>query len=481
MRRPGPLVALVVLLVAALASCGGGGERRPNVLLISIDSLRPDRLGAYAAGAGGDDEERARRVSPSFDRLAAQGVLFENAVSTTSWTLPSHMALMTGLTDPLHGVTDNHKRLNPDFATLAELLADAGYATGGFWSGPNLHPAFGFLQGFDVYENLSETETRVELFEHEDPGAFRWIHDQSHTTITSPALADRGAAWMRAVLEAGEQPFFAFVHWWDPHYDYLPPDEVREQLVRPYDGEFSGVHKVDAKRFASPKDRRHLLDLYDAEIRFTDQHVGRLLDALDELGVADNTLVVFVADHGEEFFEHGRWGHQRTLFDEVVLIPLAMRLPGRIPAGVRAHGQARIQDVLPTVLELCDLPLPPVEGVSLAPLWRDPQARGRPQLLHLDVRYRDVHLLGARTETHKAIVDMAEPGVALVYDLAADPAERAPERVDLETSDHPVVVALRAALLDTERLRAELPRPWETEELPDELIRELEALGYLGD
>ena len=473
-------LALALALVPA-AAAGCGRAPRPNLLLITVDSLRRDHAGPYGwrHPQGGDEP-----VTPVFDRLAREGALFEDAVSTTSWTLPAHMALMTGLADELHGVTDNFRRLNPEHRTLAELLAGHGYATGGFFSGPNLHPAFGFAQGFEVYRNCSGIEAPADLFESQELGVFRPVHQASHATVTSPALLQEAGAWIAEVARGGERPFFAFVHCWDPHYDYRAPEPYGSLFTRPYAGELTGTHATDSKRAWGARDREHLLGLYDGEARWTDEHLGALLERLEELGVLDDTLVILTSDHGEEFYERGRWGHQRTLYDEVVRIPLALRWPGRVPAGLRPRGQARIQDLLPTVAELFDLPLAgALEGRSLVPLLEDPDHPGYPQPLHLRVPYREIHLSGLRTGAAKVLWDHEQESGWLV-DLTSDPLELQPRPFDaaeLESSADPALAAYRASRAALDELRARLPGAWEGVELPPELLDDLRAVGYLGD
>ncbi len=470
--------ALVAALAAALGACGDGGAERPNVLLVSIDSLRRDHVSAY----GYQNPLRPDlSTMPAVDRLAAEGVLFLDAVSTTSWTLPAHVALLTGLPDRVHGVTGPEERLDPALDTLAELLRARGWATAGFFSGPNLHPAFGFGQGFDRYVNCSEIHVPLDAFSTEDPDAIAPYHRDSHSGLTSPRLFDESAAWIRERVGAGER-FFAFVHWWDPHYDYAPAEEYRALFDPSYSGRATGENWIHSREVWSQREMGHILSLYDAEIRYTDDHVARLLALLDELGVADDTLVVVTSDHGDEFYEHGKKGHQRTLYDESVRIPLVMRWPGHLPAGVRPQGQARIQDVLPTVADLCDVPAPAyVAGRSLRPLWEDPEHPGFPQHLDLDVAFRGFRLSGLRLSDRKVVWDH-EAGEGLVFDLERDPGEGSPRRFrDLDTAPLPAAAELRDALRELERRRAELPStPGHSGALlPDSLVQEMKRLGYL--
>lgn len=489
-------LCLPALLLTLLTACGEAPKERPNVLLISLDSVRFDELTPYGGTPLWHPEEV---ISPALEALSQSGVTFDQAVSTTSWTLPSHMALLTGLPDPVHGVTDNHKRLDPGIQTLAETLGAAGYQTAGFFSGPNLHPVFGFSQGFDKYENESSNHPDLSVFTDERAGAMLPVHRASHEDITSPALVSAAEEFIEGASKS-DDPFFCFVHFWDPHYDYVAPKEVEARFTREgFTREASGVtgtwEKDKLKRDWNKESAADLLSLYHAELAFTDDYVGRLFASIDALGLGEDTLIILVADHGEEFFEHGRWGHQRTLFDEVVRVPLIMRWPGHLPAGERVPGQARIQDVFATICDLVDVPLPvyasdeTLFGQSLRPLWLDPANPGHDQLLFLDVPYRGIRQLGLRSATprageagaYKVLLDGATHGAQL-FDLAADPAEAQPRSLgDYPNSQNPKV---RAALEWEARFasaRSALPLVGTSgdADLTPEVRAELERLGYL--
>jgi arylsulfatase A-like enzyme len=489
----------VLVLVLFPAACGGNdpatNSKRPNVLLLSLDSVRPDELSTY----GGVSPWKPNSIiSPNIDALAASGVRFDQAISTTSWTLPSHMALLTGLPDVLHGVTDNHKRLDPAIGTLAETLRDRGYRTAGFFSGPNLHPVFGFAQGFETYKNKGANHPDIGVFADERQGALLSVHKDSHEDITSPALVDAASDYLTAMAQ-GEEPFFCFVHWWDPHYDYMAPTEFVQRFARDdFDAQAAGVHgkwEIDKlKKDWDSKSAKDLLALYHSELAFTDSEIGRLLARLDTLGLAEDTLVILVADHGEEFFEHERWGHQRTLYDEVIRVPLIMRLPGQLPAGVQAQGQARLQDIFATVADLTDSALPPSMGTndtggnigtSLRPLWEDPTHAGFPQLLRLDVPYRGIDLSalrfnGADGERWKVILNSSTL-LASIVDLAADPMEKNVNVIrNYPGSTHPLILRTLVAMEKAEQTKGNLPStPGHGGALltPDHRA-ELERLGY---
>ncbi len=478
MARPDRPTAASISL-ALLVSCGGAGSAppSPHVLLLSVDSVRADHLGAYGRRSQG---ARAESTTPVFDALVERGVVFENARSTTSWTLPSHMALLTGLPDPLHGVVDNRKRLAQGLPTAAQVFADAGYATGGFFSGPNLHPTFGFDRGFEEYVDCSRVRVDPATFDatEEDVGAFLEVHNRSHQAVTSPDLVESAGRYAAAVLRDGSRPLFCFVHWWDPHYDYLAPrDHVERFTSGDYTGRFTGNHGQEKTWLAEERDAEHLRQLYDAEIRFTDDEIGRLLEVFEQQGALEHTIVVYASDHGEDFYEHGRWGHQRNLFETSVRIPLGIAGPG-VPRGVRARGSAQLHDVLPTLAALCGIELPEhVEGRDLAPLWTDPEDAGRPALMHLAVPMREIELTALVDGELKAILDH-RAGRIDVYDLARDPGERRARRPE-ELGERGEQLA-RALVPELERLdavRAGLPSA-ESAELDRALIEQLEAMGY---
>ena len=409
------------LALAALTSCDGGTSEEarglkagaPNLLLISIDSLRPDHLGCYGY---------ARPTSPVIDRLAREGARFETALSTTSWTLPSHAALFTGMFDSAHGLYDNGLRLADAHHTLAEVLSERGYHTAGFFGGPYLHPTFGLDQGFDHYQSCMTT-VADDLSAAEVQAESRAPVGASHRDVTGPRTVVELGRWLDA-LEPG-RPFFAFVHLWDVHYDYIAPAGDAALFVDPaYAGPFDGrdfARTIRTRPQMTPADRAHLVALYDAEIRFTDRIVGQIVERLARDGVLDETVLVVTADHGEEFFEHGGLGHQSTLFDEQVRIPLIVRYPARV--APRAIAQpARLIDLMPTLLELAGVQEPPpMQGRSLVPLLEGGALEPAPALLELLVDRRGMRAL---REVNWKFLDAGRPELRGALDLANDPRER---------------------------------------------------------
>lgn len=310
----GTLRTLAACATALLLACEPSG-RRPNVLFVSIDTLRADHLGF---------DGWPRPTSPNLDALAAKSVVFENAQSASSWTLPSLASLMTSMQASAHACDQIASRLDPSYTTCAEILRDSGYDTAFVASHVFLSAGYGLQQGF------THVDTRIL---------------QDETAITSPAVTDWGLAWLENKAAADDGvPWFLWLHYFDPHAPYL-------------------VHEGISERFGTESD----LDRYDGEIAFTDQHLGRLFEAFERLGCAENTILVIVADHGEEFGEHGLQGHGYDLHEEVVRVPLVVRVPGIAPR--RVSEVVPTVDLMPTLLELCGARARhEVEGRSLLPL-----------------------------------------------------------------------------------------------------------------
>jgi arylsulfatase A-like enzyme len=341
--RGATLAAALGLTAQLLAGCGAEtGSRpgpaaadRPSVLLIVVDTLRRDHLGAYG---------HPRSPSPNLDRLAADSVRYDDAVSQAPWTLPSVGSLLTSRQPGALGLTRFSSALGDDAVLLSELLQRHGYATGAVVSHRFCSSRWGFDQGFDVFD--------------ED-------NARGHGAVTSPGVSDRALAFLDA---HGERPFFLWLHYFDPHFDYLE----HEGFGRPRDAAYEGPIRsgmefprlFELRGSLAPRDVDELRRIYESEIAFTDHHIGRVLDRLRESGRLERTVVVLTADHGEEFLEHGGLGHSRTLYQELLAVPLLVRIPGRAPGVVTSR--VALLDVLPTVLAA--LSLPPASGAAGAEL-----------------------------------------------------------------------------------------------------------------
>jgi arylsulfatase A-like enzyme len=450
-------LAAVVGTVAGLA-CDAETPRGPSIVLVSIDSLRADRLGCYGA---------ERDTSPAIDALAAEGARFENAIAPTSWTLPSHVTLLTGLPVPSHRVDAPERRIDPARQMLAEHLADRGYHTAGFVSAPFLERIYGFDRGFERYENFQNL--RAAVF----PPS-RDVHDQSHQDETAREVVDAALAWLDERPVDGA-PWFLFVHLWDVHYDFIPPAPYDTLFDPDYAGDLDPrrfEHNPTIRADMPARDLEHLRALYDGEIRWLDSQLGRLLDALRAREPGERIIVSLVADHGDEFFEHGQKGHYRDLYEESVRVPWIVRDPTEIRPGTVVPGVAGLDDVAPTLLALAGLPaLPEATGQSLADHLRDGSAALQSKLLTV----RQIAAL--RGPGWKVRYDRGT-GLAVYYDLERDPDERDPAPARTEAPERLAELERR---LDAERAYGDDLR-WEGDgslELDAGTRARLEELGYL--
>ncbi|HKJ24852.1 MAG TPA: sulfatase [Myxococcota bacterium] len=448
------------LALATAAGCGGEAPPAPppNLVLISIDSLRADRLGCYGA---------ERDTSPAIDALCARGVRFEQAVAPTSWTLPSHVTLLTGQPIPVHRVVHPETRIDPERTLLAEHLRAQGYRTAGFVSAPFLHRSYGFSRGFDRWENFGAGG---------EPPSDE-AHAMSHHDETAPQVVGAALGWLAERPVGDPQPWFLFVHLWDVHYDFIPPAPYDRMFDPDYAGDLSplGFQGNPAINPDMPaRDLEHLRALYDGEIRWLDSQLAPLLATLGVREGYERVVIGLVADHGEEFFEHGQKGHYKNLFDTTVHVPFILVDAGRL-APRTVPGLVGLEDVAPTLLGLAGLPpLAEALGRDLsAPLLAGAslEAESTPQLLTLRQQR------GLRGDGWKVIEDVAS-GYAVYYDLAADPDEQDPKPARSAAPDR--LEELEAAEAAAERHADGLR--WSDGEgaaLSPDLEERLRELGYL--
>lgn len=432
-------MALAAGSVLGGAGCGGSPRALPpNVILISLDTLRSDRLSCYGY---------ERQTSPRLDALAERGALFENTIAESSWTLPSHMTMLTGTYPATHKVTLPTKTAGADVRFLAQMLQDAGYHTGASTEGGFVGEIYGFSRGFDSYE------------EHEP-------------------LVEKTFAGARRFLRAtpDDRPFFLFLHTFAVHCPYAPPGGYADMFVSD-DAEPMDTWGKCGNPYYNSVDLtegqvRHLSDQYDGSIRQVDDLIAGLLDELDEGGTLGNTLVVVTSDHGEEFGEHGQIGHERSLYVECLRVPLVFAGPG-VPPGTRSADPVGLVDLAPTVLDLLGLAVPEtVEGHSLVPLMRgEPEASARAPYRISELAWK-LRLRSVWTPSHHLIVQPKHQ-MARLFDLTVDPTE---QRV---SSDARVAEALRAGLAEwrTERKARRTGEAGEIELSPEQLEK-LKALGY---
>ena len=418
----------------------------PNVVLVTIDTLRADHCSTYGY---------ARDTTPHLDALAAEGALFENAYAITATTLPSHATLFTSLYLYEHGVVKNAIVLPEDVHTLAELLAGKGYDTAAFVSSFVVHRRFGIAQGFALYDDDfrgAEFSSAVRVHEGLRLDA---PYDRRGRETT-----DRVLDWLRG--RDPTRPFFLWVHYFDPHSPYDPPEPYRSRFLSTTD----------------PGSRQWVVDLYDGDVRYADEELGRLLHGLEEFVPGRERLTIVTADHGEGLWDHGVLEHGIFLYEEMVRVPLIVHWPGRIPAGRRIAGLAGGIDLLPTTLGLLGIPPDPADprGLDLSAVLRgaaeiDPD---RPLFLQ---RRQHLRVAGpkqaVRWRSWKLIESPAEIGLEL-YDLAHDPGELrnlAGLRDDVVRALQPRLTGWRNRLVRREQV--------EDGSLSAEVRHRLEALGYV--
>jgi arylsulfatase A-like enzyme len=424
-------------VLAGLVALGcGGAPQQPDLVLISLDTLRADHLGVYGY---------MRDTSPHLDAWAAGGAVFERAFAPSGWTLPSHATMFTGLPPGKHGALHAYSRIGEDVVTLAEALREAGYATRGVVSGPFVGTRFGFAQGFDRYEEFRPNEV-----------------EEHHAEV------------LRVLGFTSERPAFFFLHYMVTHSPYSPPDAFDvftegaafPELSRELNDRKQQLQ--EGTRGISDAEARYLAASYDGEIRFLDAMLGELFRAI-EARDAGRTVVLLTSDHGEEFLDHGSLVHNDSLYDELIRVPFILRGP-QVPAGTRVMTLCGLIDVMPTLLDLAGLEASEAqEGRSV--FERDAAARTKPRLLELLTGEPFVgrHLThaGLRTADAKLVVDL-RTGDRAFYDVARDPGERR----NLYPHD-PRVPALEAAL------RREAPRAAERIDLDEADLEALRELGYV--
>jgi arylsulfatase A-like enzyme len=473
--------------LAAFAACGRGGDARPAgptpFVLISIDTLRADRLNCYGY------EKRA--VSPHIDALARDGILFENHISAAPWTIPAHISLLTSLWPSNHGVTasireiktkeDGYPVLAGSRTTLAEILKARGYSTAAFTAGDTLDPSFGYGQGFSLYRTNMWKLQAEPMSEME-----RWV------------------------AEHRAEPFFLFWHTFETHAPYLDTRFLEEVLPSDRAATLRTVverfaerlrkGEVQPGRFKSILTRRGVFEppvleaLYVGTVAGTDRWVGGFLEELRALEIYDRALIIFTSDHGEEFTDRSsEWfynAHGHSLWREMVRVPLIVKLPGQEAAGTRVDALSRGVDVMPTALDVLRLPgSAQMQGMSLRPLWENEAPESRTVFVEALEDLSEKKAI--QTERYKYLVGIGAESVARrgrvhvppspmwrgLYDLESDPGETTNLLEGTPRPEHEQV----AGKLDhelREHLAAQRPdsRP---EVIDPATVERLRQLGYV--
>jgi arylsulfatase A-like enzyme len=396
----------MALSLILLSGCGE--EPAYNVVIITVDTLRSDHLGCYGYH---------RPTSPRIDRFAEAGALFENVVCQSSQTLPSHASIFLGTNPRTHLTISHESVVGSGQTTLAEMLKNEGYVTGAFISSHALDSRYGLDQGFDTYWEVHKEATIPQ----------RQMLKANERDATTGGVLE----WLE--LHADSR-FFLWVHWFHPHRPYEPPPRYLETFAGGYQGTATSdpefIMKVWREEIElGPEDIAYLSGSYDGEVAFSDAQIGRLLDALSSMDLMENTIIIVTADHGELLYEHERYfGHDIALYDECIMIPLVMHVPGLVPASRRIGEMVQSLDILPTVLDLLGIKCPShAEGKSLMPLL---DGSGEPTA---EAAFSETYPFPEKCEPRHSVrtadskliwkeVRQA-PLIKEYYDLAADPGE----------------------------------------------------------
>ena len=426
-----------------------------NLVLISIDCLRADHLSAYGYH---------RNTTPHIDRFAAEGVLFENAVSVSSWTLPTHMSMLTGLMPSFHGANRSHK-LSTSVPFLPEILSGAGYETLGVVSGAYLSQAFGFERGFDSYRFLKDARAEN--------------------------VVDAGLLLAR---ESRGRRHFLFLHLFDAHWPYLPPREFLDRFdQRPPDISDIMPKIIYGKRPRGPEEIQQFVNLYDGEIAYLDQQLGRFFEGLREAGLYDRSLILLTADHGESFYEHGMWQHSESLYQEVTHVPLIVKWPGGSPSGKVEHLVSQLH-IFPTILERAGIDSPyadhqgldrytsgekpnPESGTSMSEIIWEPKETHGPSI-KVSLRNDSLKYIVTLTSESGEERFLSEVVSEELYDLSQDPGERSNLLPDTARDVGELRREVRQFIDQAQILQAE--RQGQEVVLDDELREQLKALGYIN-
>jgi len=408
-----------------------------NVLLISIDTLRADHMSTYGY---------ERETTPKIDAFAADAWVFENAISQSAWTTPAHASMMTGLYPAEHGLVyySDPGTIRDENLTLAEILRRRGYRTGGFAGGGYVSDDFGFNRGFEIYESG------------------RWLPPNTGDAIS----------WM---VRHRRERFFAFVHGFDVHRPYESPERFDLFNETGQEWDIARFCNPGKRNYESPEHLEYIISQYDAGIRYADDSVATLLDNLEREGLLDRTIVIITSDHGDEFFEHGECDHITSLYQELVHVPLIVRVPGRGGARIESRVAASV-GVTPTVLELLEIDFRMPEHRSWLP---SVEGTGSPRPILAETGWQTGHLRAVVEGRFKLVLRTMAPTkeipevteTLVLFDLEDDPGEL----TDVST-EHPEVVARLEPLL---RERA-IPERQPVRKFSGELEKELESLGYLN-
>jgi arylsulfatase len=470
------LVTLIVVLIAPLAARWSQSAmtqqttiRAPDddagcVLLLTVDTLRTDAISFY----GGHNR------TPAFDGLLQDSVVFTNARSVSSWTKPAFASIMTGLSPLVHETTGLSSRLPSGAETIAEILQDVGFRTVAIGSNVFLREHFNFHQGFQEYYfsmGSAGDSFGARILRASWPPRYR--------EATTEDLANRAIRWVETRPEG---PFFMWLHFFDPHWPYQPPRAFLPSKSAPprIGTHFDEFESVRQGQFVpSEVEKKWIRDLYEAEVRYVDANVGQFLDSLKRAGLYDSCLVAFTSDHGEEFWEHGGYEHGHTLYDELLRVPLAFKLPSSATVTT-TDASVSTESISPSILDVLNLldDEKTFTSPSLSPWWRAPDVGGQraPILSGGNLYFEErVSILFDSTK----YIHHPGSGREELYDLSRDPSERDPLGLRWEERLEEARRLLQRQTAIYGDIRAALNLRESSAEIDREIREKLRSLGYI--
>lgn len=406
-RKITPLLVLSAFCISFQGCAERTFSHRPNFILVAVDTLRWDRVGMK--------KRDGLSITPSLDALAADGITFSNASSTSPWTLPSFASILSSSFPSVHGAggrfQDSFHKIDKSLALSSTVFGAEGYRTAAVLNGPFLSPVFELNRGFESYDFIPGNNLKIRRASSVVRSVEKWITD----TILAPAEPP---------------PFHLFIQFFDPHLNYDPPGRFLIEDDPGYEGALSApfghLEMIRSGELDLDKDDElFIASLYDSEIAYTDHHIGLFFEFLKENGLYDNSLIVFTSDHGEEFWEHGGFEHGHTLYDELIHVPLIMKLPGAGQSGSVIAEPVSLVDILPTALEIAEIESTgTMQGVSLVPLISGKgDLQGGKRAVYSEANLYGARKRSVRLENYKYIID-TESGTEELYDLEKDPGEQ---------------------------------------------------------
>ena len=415
------VIIVTVLGLVSLAACSPAP--RPNIVWIVVDTLRADHTGFLGYPTP---------TTPHLDALSEESLVFTQAISQAPWTKPSVATMFTSTYPHQHAALKGGKRgdvLRDELLTIAEVLRERGYATVGFQLNPQVNSKMSFNQGLDVYKDDMRYGSRAEVVNSE---------------ITR---------WLR-LLERNK--YFLYIQYMDVHLPYLRHEQYAD-LYGPHETELSKMSTETIRKMnLSEIDRRYLENLYDGEIRYVDEQIGKLLQEFD-----DNTMIIITSDHGEEFWDHGGFEHGHSVYDELIRVPLIIKIPGYPHQQV--NSQVRLMDIAPTILDVLGMSIPgEFRGQTLLDTLRNHQDRES----FTEATYRGQERKAYRTSKEKIIFNVGDKTYE-VYDIETDPFERE----NIEGREE-----LKRRIQEFVAKKAQAS---EKKEIDEDMAKQLKSLGYV--